>query len=198
MSEPRTEVLHGAELRSWLPALARLRMEVFREYPYLYDGDADYERSYLETYARSSRSLLVAVLIEDDLVGASTAVPLADETEALQAPYRRAGYNPDQLFYFGESVVRGAYRGRGWGSRFFYERLRHAQGFGTYSTATFCSVVRAPEDPRRPAGYRGPEELWRRQGFSPVDGLRVEMSWREIGTRGETAHALQAWIRSIE
>lgn len=33
----------GEELVAAIPALARLRMTVFRDYPYLYDGSEAYE-----------------------------------------------------------------------------------------------------------------------------------------------------------
>ncbi len=35
--------LTGEEIRTVLPALARLRMVVFRDWPYLYDGTLEYE-----------------------------------------------------------------------------------------------------------------------------------------------------------
>ena len=37
------------ELRPFLKDLARLRMEVFHDFPYLYDGTAEYEEKSLET-----------------------------------------------------------------------------------------------------------------------------------------------------
>ena len=39
--------LTGDDIRTVLPDLARLRMEVFREWPYLYDGSLAYEEDYL-------------------------------------------------------------------------------------------------------------------------------------------------------
>jgi len=39
----------GADLERWISELARLRIRVFRDWPYLYDGDADYEARYLRT-----------------------------------------------------------------------------------------------------------------------------------------------------
>ena len=40
-----------------MEALAAQRIRVFREFPYLYDGDVGYEREYLATYVHSPRSL---------------------------------------------------------------------------------------------------------------------------------------------
>ncbi|NDE35472.1 MAG: GNAT family N-acetyltransferase, partial [Gammaproteobacteria bacterium] len=60
------------ELRPFLKDLADLRMEVFRDFPYLYDGTAEYEEKYLETYTRCPDSLVVLVLDGDRVVGATT------------------------------------------------------------------------------------------------------------------------------
>ena len=43
-------VLTGAALDAALDDVARLRITVFREWPYLYDGDLEYERDYLNAY----------------------------------------------------------------------------------------------------------------------------------------------------
>ena len=40
--------LSGADLDAALPALARLRIEVFRAYPYLYEGSLAYEDRWAE------------------------------------------------------------------------------------------------------------------------------------------------------
>ena len=43
--------LFGEEISSVLPDLARLRIIVFRDWPYLYDGTLDYEERYLAKLA---------------------------------------------------------------------------------------------------------------------------------------------------
>jgi hypothetical protein len=45
--EIRVETCAGRDVLAHLPDIARLRIEVFREYPYLYDGDRAYEERYL-------------------------------------------------------------------------------------------------------------------------------------------------------
>lgn len=43
--------LTGKEIGDALDDLAALRVKVFREWPYLYEGSLDYERNYLRRYA---------------------------------------------------------------------------------------------------------------------------------------------------
>ena len=51
--------LSGAALLPCLDDVARLRIAVFRDWPYLYDGDVGYERDYLAAYAQSANSVVV-------------------------------------------------------------------------------------------------------------------------------------------
>ena len=49
----------GAAIEPYLKDLAALRIQVFREFPYLYQGTLEYEARYLKSYANSERSLVV-------------------------------------------------------------------------------------------------------------------------------------------
>lgn len=91
MNELSLKTLYGAAIRPFLPEVARLRIEVFREWPYLYDGDLDYEARYLEVYAQSASAVLVLVRDGERIVGASTGIPLAEESEPFRQPFIEAG-----------------------------------------------------------------------------------------------------------
>ena len=41
---PEIRCFSGAGIRPWLDDVATLRIAVFRDWPYLYEGDAGYER----------------------------------------------------------------------------------------------------------------------------------------------------------
>jgi hypothetical protein len=78
-------LLRGAEIEPHIDDLARLRIQVFREFPYLYDGNLDYEAEYLATYVRSADSLCVLVRDEGRVVGASTSLPLGGARQRVGA-----------------------------------------------------------------------------------------------------------------
>jgi len=104
MSDIVIERLHGPALDSALDDLARLRIAVFAEYPYLYEGSLDYEREYLREFAAEPGSVLIAAQDGDRVVGAATASPMAGQKAAFRAPLETAGYPAKDIFYFGESV----------------------------------------------------------------------------------------------
>lgn len=191
------ERLVGAELNRHLEDLAALRIEVFREFPYLYDGDMDYERRYLATYARSPRSLCVLARDGDTVVGAATGIPLQDETEELIAPLKAEGLDVDGIFYFGESVLRRSYRGQGIGAAFMREREAYARELG-FRQLMFCAVQRPDNHPRRPHDYRPLDGFWESRGFHRHPTLQTWYRWRDLDDVEETLKPMAYWIRDLD
>lgn len=188
----------GRELEARIDDLAKLRIDVFRAFPYLYDGDAAYERAYLSTYATAVDGLFVLALDGETVVGVSTGVPLDSETESVKAPWRDAGIDPATVFYFGESVLLPPYRGHGLGHRFFDLREAHARALDRFAITTFCAVARDGDHPARPAGYRPLHAFWQSRGYAPQTGLHCRMAWKEVGSDDDIDHRLDFWARSID
>lgn len=193
----RLERLTGKTLRQRLADLARLRIKVFRAFPYLYDGDLAYEQRYLETYLRSRESALIAAFDGDRLAGAATALPLADETDNVVAPFRRHGFEIERVFYFGESVLLPAFRGRGIGVAFFEEREAWARSLGRFSLACFCAVVRPADHPRRPEDHVPLDAFWQRRGFQPVPGMTTRFSWKDLDEAEESPKRMAYWMKTL-
>ena len=197
----RIETLAGSRLSASLGELSALRLRIFREWPYLYDGDATYEADYLQTFATASDAMIVGAFDGNEMVGAATAAPLAGHSDAFVPLFEAHGYDPVTVFYCGESVLLPPYRGQGIGHAFFDHReanARRLNGNGAaFSYVTFCGVVRPATDPRMPADYRPLDGFWRKRGFAPVTGMTGTYDWREIGTQDETPHTMQFWLKAL-
>ena len=196
---PRATVrrVGGAGLGPWLDDVARLRIAVFRDWPYRYHGDLAYEREYLAAYAQSADSVFVLALDGERVVGAATGLPLAHDSDRFQRPWRDAGRSVDAVFYFGESVLLPAYRGQGIGHRFFDEREAHARSLGRFATTAFCAVDREADDPRRPADHRGNDAFWTGRGYVRQPGLTMRLSWQEVDERSPSEKPLTFWTRPL-
>lgn len=189
--------LSGPEAQKYISELAQLRMRVFQEYPYLYEGDYEYEKQYLQRYFSCPESFVLVVLDEGRLVGATTAIPLSKESEEFQAQYRVLDLNPEQIYYFGESALLPEYRGLGLGKEFMRLREEQAQKANRYRFCSFCGVHRDPEDPRRPKHYRPLDTFWKAQGFERMKNGFTTIAWKEIGEQHATPKAMQIWIKPI-
>lgn len=196
MNDVVITTLRGAALAAALPALARLRIAVFRTYPYLYDGDEDYERRYLAAYMQSAGAVVIAALAAGRLVGAATAAPLEDHAPDFARRARRLALDPAAIFYFGESVLEPGFRGRGVGHAFFDAREAAARAAGRTHCA-FCAVVRPEDHPARPGDYRPLDAFWAKRGYAPVTGFVGRMAWRDLGDAGETEKPMRFWMRRL-
>lgn len=191
----QVKIVHGEAVTPHIADLARLRIEVFRAFPYLYEGSEDYETSYLATYARSPESLFVLAIDGERIVGASTGVPMTDASDEFKSPFLAAGIDPQQVFYFGESVLLPSYRGRGLGVRFFEEREAYARRLGRFDWCAFCAVERPKDHPLRPAGYAPLDEFWGRRGYAQRADLRTMLAWQDIGEEDETEKPMSFWLK---
>ena len=186
----------GADIARFIPALAALRVSVFREWPYLYEGDVAYEEKYLRLYGESPTAVVVLALDGDRVVGASTALRLDEEPEDVKSALRAAGFEPRETLYCGESVLDARYRGQGLGVRFFEERERHARALGLRHVA-FCRVVRSEDHPMRPVGAVPLDAFWRHRGYTRRPDIRTEFSWRDLGETAETAKPMEFWVKTL-
>lgn len=190
------QTLTGADALPYIEDLGRLRMTVFAEFPYLYNGDMDYEREYLRTFFAAQQSVLVLAKNGDTVVGASAGLPLAEETANIQQPFIARGIAVAKVFYFSESVLLPEWRGRGLGHAFMDERERWAKANG-YTIACFCAVVRPEDHPRRPVHYRPLDAFWQKRGFKKMDGMLCYISWQDWDEDQESDKPLQFWMKTL-
>lgn len=188
--------LSGSEIADALQDLARLRIEVFRAWPYLYDGDTAYEQRYLRGYADDPAATLIAARDGDRIVGASSGLPLEAHGDARHLTLPEGLPDRSSIYYCAESVLLPEYRGQGIGGRFFDLREEAARRAG-FSTTLFAAVIRAADDPNRPADYRSLEPFWRKRGYQPLPDASLSISWKDIGMPSETRKDLAVWMRLL-
>jgi GNAT superfamily N-acetyltransferase len=191
------EALTGSSIESVIPDLAQLRITVFREFPYLYAGSITYESKYLQTYLESENSLIVVARDGRRIVGASSALPLIDETIEVQQPFLEQGFDPKTVFYLAESVLLQAYRRQGLGHKFFEARENHAKNLGGFTWAAFCAVQRPQNHPLRPANHRDLDVFWQARGYEKRLDLNTFFSWQEIGEETQSLKPMTFWLKNI-
>ncbi|GAB2629698.1 GNAT family N-acetyltransferase [Emticicia sediminis] len=187
----------GAAIASIFDDLAQLRIAVFKAFPYLYEGSIDYEKEYLKVYSESENAFLFAVYDGNKMVGATTCIPLIDETPEVQEPFINAGIELESVFYFGESILLPEYRGLGLGHRFFDEREAHARSFDTCKITSFCSVVRPENHPLKPTDYQPLDKFWTKRGYNKETSLKSTFEWLDIGEQHSTQKEMIYWTKQL-
>ncbi len=188
--------LRGSAFFPYLEAVGALRLSVFHEYPYLYEGTMAEEFHYLRTYADAESSLVVLALDGSQIVGATTCLAMTEGDASFRVCFEQQGWDLGQICYFGESVLLPEYRGRGAGKVFFEQRLHHAAQLGA-KWATFCAVDRPTNHPRCPKDYRPLDPFWETQGFQKHPELQATFVWKEIGELIESPKTLTFWLKAL-
>jgi GNAT superfamily N-acetyltransferase len=210
--------VRGNAIGDYIDALAQLRIAVFREYPYLYDGDMTYERAYLAPMERSTDALVMLVRDETDIVGFVSATPLNETHQELREPFTRSAIDPARVFYLAEFVLLPFYRGRGLGKQLMAQSLNFADTLNRenrspqtgphqrFDFIALCAVDRSGELSssryRPPADYHSPDPLWRSAGFrrageEGIPSLTASFSWREVGHHEESLHPMIFWLKPL-
>jgi GNAT superfamily N-acetyltransferase len=198
-SSPNIKVLSftGSSVGDLIPEIARLRIEVFPEYPFLYVGDYDYEMDYLKKFLTMKDAIVVAAFDGDALIGLATGFPFIYEAKELQQVLIAAHQNPEDYFCFGESVLRKSYRSLGIGKQFFDQREAYVQKLHRYKAICFYTIVRPKEDPRRPSDYRPLAPFWQSRGFEEHHELVGTISYQEIGEEQQSPKKMVFWIKDL-
>lgn len=189
------ETLRNAQVGDALSALAQLRAEVFRAWPYLYDGDPETEAAYLRSYQNTDDAILVAAKDGGKIVGCATGMPLSRHEDARNVPLDDLGLTEDQVFYCAESVLLPDFRGQGAGHAFFDRRESHARELG-YEVSMFCGVERPRDHPLRPDDARPLDPFWEKRGYTARDA-HVTMTWRDLNEDVPSQKRLRVWTKPL-
>ncbi len=190
--------LSGSQAREYATEIGQLRLKIFYDFPYLYEGSLDYEMQYLETYFKAQHSIIILLKEGNSVIGATTGIWAKEEETEFREPLQKWGLNPDQVFYFGESVLLPDYRGKGYGKTFFSEREKFARSLPFIKYLTFCRVVREDSHPLKPEKYSPLDSFWQSQGFQEADGLVTLYPWKDRGETQETHKEMQYWLKEIK
>jgi len=191
--------VQGQDIEQYLGPMAFLRQRVFREYPYLYDGNIDDEKEYLSRYVNCPESLAILIVDDGNLVGMSSCLPLKYEDEKIKTDIAASSLNVETIGHFGESLLLESYRGHGFGKMFFMKRENHCKKVIKGCTHTaFCSVDREEFHPLKPQDFRSPEGLWQRMGYSKMESLKAHISWKDINKDEQSEKSLTFWLKAFD
>lgn len=191
-------VLTKHEVLHHIQHIASLRIAIFREYPYLYDGSFEYETKYLQKLVDADDSL-IAVLKDASgaVVGAMTGLPLQQEEDSVKAPLLQRALPLSQIYYFSEILLVPQIRNYGWGTKLFVATEQAAQQFGRYTQFSLATVVRAADHPLRPVAYFDTSVFWQKRGYRACPDLVCTIAWQEIHELGESPKPLMFWLKDL-
>ena len=197
VKEITEQLLTGAVIADVLDDLATLRLDIFREYPYLYEGRHEDELNYLGTYAKTPDASVILAYDGSAVIGAAAGMPLIQEDAQLRDAFAGTALPLDEVYYVGELLFRLGYRNSGLGRKLLDHMESHIPSFGSYRTLT-CATVERPADHRlRPRDYIPITRFLARTGFARLSGVTTSFMWLETDG-GKRDHPMQFWIKNLD
>lgn len=191
----------GVKLKKYIDTVSMLRIKIFKEFPYLYEGELNYERSYLEGYCQDPYSMLAVALINGNVVGVSTGIPLLSSSTIIsdaKKVFSQKNVDINDYYYYGEVMILPEFRGQGIIKKLYsaQDELIKTWGFNHVSILT---VVRENNHPLKPRGYKSSDKMWRYLGFIR-NNLTIQYSWPTLqpdNSVKDTINTLEFWTKSF-
>lgn len=192
----------GVDVLRFIDVVSKMRIEIFREFPYLYEGNLNYEMDYMVGYARHPEATLaVATTPAGEIVGVSTGIPLASDSpivKEVKEAFDRRGIISGQYYYFGEVLVLPQYRGRHLVSRMYKAQEDFAASKG-YQYASILTVIRDGDHPLKPRDYHSHDNMWQHLGFFR-NNLNISFHWPTIQPDARVVdedNPMEFWVKNL-
>jgi hypothetical protein len=196
-SNIKISVFKGSAIKPYLTSIARMRVEIFNDYPHLRKNELDYEINRLREYTETPDSIAVIVFDGSTPVGAALGIPLELEMPDLQRPLLERGLNLNEYYYFGKSIILNPYRGRGIGHHLFELREQHALNLKRFKYTCFWDVVRPENHPLKPSSYMSLVDFWRKLGYVKCPDLTFTLSWKDLEEDEASAKETVYWVKEL-
>ncbi|MEN9406479.1 MAG: hypothetical protein RLZ12_763 [Bacillota bacterium] len=176
----------GKECLSLLKRINAWRTEYFQSFPYLYAGETAVPSASNSFYAsRPKASIIVAKTAAGQLVGYAACSSLAsmdtfEETERNQLQNKLV--NLSSYYCLNDIIIKPSYRGRGLMQQGIAEFEQVARKLG-FQRVCLYTVVRATDDPRRPANYQNfAEPVYQKLGYEK--SVVFTLTWPTLQANG--------------
>jgi hypothetical protein len=200
-SDYSIKVLTGAETQSLLPFVANLRINIFREYPYLYEGNFKEEMDDLEHCAQLLHNALAIAYYKNTPVGFLYGIPLTEFASHFENSvidlFKNKDLDPAICYYFADIIILPEHRGNHLSSRLFTALENYAQEQG-YLSGSFITESH-DKHPLKPDNYKSLDPLWNSLNYNKT-GLMSYGSWQTHQPDGSVSrqqHSADIWFKDF-
>lgn len=195
-------VLLGLQLLSIINTISDWRIKEFKEYPYLYEGNLEYEKDYSNAYVKTDKSSAAVAYDNDTVVGFLTGIPLIEDKETFpdtEREFVKYGFDPKTFYYFGEIIVDPQYRHKGIASKLFtILENKVSQELG-YKNVCFITIEHPENHPLKPTDYQDSSVIWQHLGYEKKD-IKVSIVYPTIQPDGSVQNkenVMVYWVKKL-
>jgi GNAT superfamily N-acetyltransferase len=193
----KVETFHGKEISSHTQQIINLCNMIYREYPYLYNGDdADYT-SYLESLSQLNDAIICLAFDDKKAVGLAIGIPMSETRDVYKPPLIKQGYDLNSVFYLGEFGLKPEYRGQGIEEAMYRKIEDFAKKSGKFNTLCLWEIDNSSNSQQQPLGYIPRDDFWKNLNFVRHQDLNFVLFWQNINDNHETPHLAVYSIKKL-
>ncbi len=177
--------------------MAGLRIDIFKEYPYLYDGNLAYEKDYLSTFSQSENAIIIAAFVNGMLAGVISGLPLSEELDDFKNAFLNNDLPIDNVFYIGECVLLPQYRNMKLSKLLFDELEYLIKRKYQYKKICFCTIERPENHPLKPTNYKNNDVIWQKRNYVKHENISCNFEWKDIDKSEIDAKKMIFWTKEI-
>ena len=191
------KVLRGQEMIPYLEIAAQWRIQEFKRFPYLYEGNLEYESMYMHECEENPEAVLIVGERKGEILGFTTGIPIGTMSDLLKS-LRTKLPNAHEYYYLAECIFAPTVRGRGFAQKGIklFEEVVNDLG---YKKICFLTVIRDKNHPLRPARYLDKDPIWQRWKYQKTE-LVLEFPWptiQEDGSVIDFLNPMRFWEKDI-
>ncbi len=195
------KISQGDHLEQLIPEIAKARLELFKEFPYLYEGTYENESKYLKDFACNPKSIILTAHEGDKLIAFVTATAVEsgfELTEAIKDLMQGQGIDTGKYFYISEMMVYPEFRSFELQNKLKKDIENYALK-NNYSKTCFLSVFRENDHPLRPERYKEVSRLWKFNKYHKTE-ISTEFEWNTVQKDSESKlmnNRLDLWEKEL-
>lgn len=189
------------DLQEVFPFVAHCRINVFREYPYLYEGNFGEEMNDLEHCAQFMHNAVAIAYYKSIPVGFLYGMPFVEFAPHFESPvidlFKDNNLIPETCYYFADIIILPEHRGNNLSKKLFSALEHYAQKQG-YCSASFITESHDIH-PLKPINYKSLDPLWNSLHYKKT-GLVSYGSWQTHqpdGSISRQRHSADIWLKNF-
>lgn len=184
-NDVRIEIFRGCEIAPYTQQIVELCNAIYREPPYLYNGEDEEYTAYIESYSQSNDAIICLAFDNEKAVGLAIATPMLKTRDLYKKTLLEHGYELDSLFYLGEFGLNSNYHNCGIEEAIYYKIENLVRKADAYSMICLWEI----EDLYQKNFEDTPgHDFWNKLGFLRHREVNFEISWTNIGDSKESTH----------
>lgn len=191
------ETFQGKDIAVHSQEIVNLCNQIYREYPYFYNGDDAEYTAYLKTYSQSENAVITLAFDGDIVVGLAAGIPMTDTREFYQQTLKDHRFDLLSIFYLGEFGLHPAYKDQGIEEAMYQTIEDFARHDGRFKAVYVWELDKPADSELKPAGFLPRDDFWENLGFKKHPRLEFEILWTNIGDDVESSHRAVYSIKNL-